>query len=63
MIVSRTMNITALRERMGGRATDADARRFRDILVESGYAGLDTEMIDDEAWHDMLDILDSEAGP
>lgn len=59
MIVSRNMNPAELRDLMGGVYTEADAVRFRDILVESGHSGVDTSYLTNKArWYDLLDLLD-----
>ncbi len=61
MVIGRSMNPAQLREKMGGSYTDADAKRFRDILVEAGYSGVDTSYVErTERWHDLLDVIDSE---
>ncbi|MGL4242628.1 MAG: hypothetical protein ACRCTI_16070 [Beijerinckiaceae bacterium] len=45
MIIARSMNPTQLRALMGGAYTEHDAKRFRDILVEAGYSGVDSSYI------------------
>lgn len=62
MIVSRSMNAAQLRDLMGGTYTESDALRFRDILVESGHAGVDTSYLTNkQGWYDLLDKLDDNA--
>lgn len=62
MIISRNMNIEQLRDLMGGSYTEADAKRFRDLLIEHGFSGVDTSYVErGETWHDILDVVDSEA--
>ncbi len=53
------MNAEKLRDLMGGSHTEADARRFRNILVEAGYSGVDSSYVANTArWHDLLDKLE-----
>jgi hypothetical protein len=62
MIISRSMNPAQLRDLMGGTFTESDAKRFRDILVESGHSGLDTSYLTSkQRWYDLLDKLDDNA--
>ena len=62
MVVSRSMNPAQLRDLMGGTYTEADAKRFRDLLVESGHSGVDTSHLTGKArWYDLLGKLDDNA--
>lgn len=59
MIISRSMNIKELQALMAGTFTESDAKRFRDILVESGHSGVDTSYLaSTQRWYDLLDKLD-----
>ncbi len=53
MKITATMNLSDLAERMGD-ATEADAERMRDLLVER-YDGQDTADIAESDWLAMLD--------
>lgn len=53
MMISRTMNLTDLAERMGAEAAASDAAAMRDLLVER-HDGHDTADISESEWLDML---------
>ncbi len=57
MKIERNMNLLRLAQRMGSEATEAEAARMRDILVGSGFDGVDTTDIDDPEWTAMLDAV------
>ena len=58
MIINAHMDLHHLADRMGGTATREDAQRFRAILVEAGYTGVDTRKVPPSEWHRMLDLVE-----
>jgi hypothetical protein len=54
MTISSTMNLSELAERMGGEATEQNAKIMRDLLVEK-FNGEDTRDIPESEWLEMLD--------
>ena len=54
LIISETMNLDELADRMGG-ATAAEAHQMRFVLICSGYDGKTTDDVPYAAWVTMLD--------
>lgn len=54
LIISETMNLNELADRMGG-ATRDEAMRMRWILCNDGYDGKDTDDVPYAEWLTMLD--------
>lgn len=54
LIISETMNLGELSDRMGG-ATRDEARRMRFALINNGYDGKCTSEVPDADWLTMLD--------
>lgn len=55
MLISKTMDLNQLAERLGTEATLEDARLMRDALVASELTGHDTAEIDDVQWSAIMD--------
>lgn len=58
MIISRTMNLDQLAERMGTEATEAEARTMRDLLVDfaDDMPGVTiTQDLTESQWLELLD--------
>ena len=54
LIISETMNLGELADRMGG-ATQDEAHQMRFVLVCSGYDGKTTDDVPEADWLTMLD--------
>jgi hypothetical protein len=53
MKIERNMDVNELCQRMGSDATEAEAKRMRDLLV-TRYDDEDTDDVDDGEWLEML---------
>lgn len=53
MLISATMNLSDLAERMGTEATTEEAARMRDVLCRT-HEGEDTSEVDAAEWDAML---------
>ena len=61
MVISRRMDTAKLLGKMAGRYTEHDAIKFRDILCEHGFVGVDLSHINEALFHDLLDKLEDNA--
>lgn len=56
MIITSTMDLGQLAERMGDQADRSDAENMRDILIANDYEGMDTIDIPEADWLEMLNL-------
>lgn len=54
MLISKTMDLTQLAERMGDDATDGQAGAMRERLMQLGFDGVDTADVPKAQWDDAL---------
>lgn len=57
MIISRTMNLDDLAQRLGDCADYGDAMQMRGLLVESHY-GEDTEDLENDEWLRLVEQIE-----
>ena len=54
MTIEPSMNLSQLAELIGNYATQDDAAAVRDCLLASGYENMDTNMIHDYDWNNII---------
>lgn len=54
MHISKKMNLWLLAERMGDMATERDAYRMRQLLLDYGFAGFDTSDVSAQEWESFM---------
>lgn len=59
MMIHSQMNLGLLAEHMGSEATEDDARRMRDLLVDD-FDGCDLDEVPERDWFAMLDDVAAE---